>query len=316
MFSVLVQYVVATYFLGSVVPYAIAFWNKKGVTFNTVTSDHNQLCACGHMYEIICMYLVSKLSTVAPFSALSLCGLAGIAETLQSRVLQRHFNLSLSVALSSTPQASMSLLTVSFHRNFSLPLGRFHSIFISRTALMFSVSYFLLTCPNHFNNLPLVTILASSRFYSFLRCSHTLSPIAHRTILASSRFYSFLRCSHTLSPIAHRTTLASSRFYSFLRCSHTLSPIAHRTTLASSRFYSFLRCSHTLSPSAHRTILASSRFYSFLRCSHTLSPIAHRTTLASSRFYSFLRCSHTLSPIAHRTIVIVVVSIRFFFIFY
>ena len=37
------------------------------------------------------------------------------------------------------------LLTVSFHCNFCLPLGRFPSIFISTTALLFSISPLLLT---------------------------------------------------------------------------------------------------------------------------------------------------------------------------
>ena len=48
------------------------------------------------------------------------------------------FHLSLSVAHSSLIfQAFMSLLTVSFHLDLGLPLGRFPSIFILATALMF-----------------------------------------------------------------------------------------------------------------------------------------------------------------------------------
>ena len=43
-------------------------------------------------------------------------------------------------------QAFRFLLTISFHRNFGLPLGRFLSIFISTTVRMFSVSSLLLTC--------------------------------------------------------------------------------------------------------------------------------------------------------------------------
>ena len=55
------------------------------------------------------------------------------------RVLQRHFLCSLSVAHSSLMcQASMSLLTVFFHLNFGLLLGRSLSIFISTTVRMFS----------------------------------------------------------------------------------------------------------------------------------------------------------------------------------
>ena len=95
----------------------------------------------------------------------------------------------------------MSLLTVSFHRNFGLPLGRFPSIFISATALMFSVSPLLLTCPNHSSLLRLMTVaiastFASSKISSFLRCSNRLTPIAHRTILISVvaiRFFIFDR---------------------------------------------------------------------------------------------------------------------------
>ena len=85
--------------------------------------------------------------------------------------------------------AHSSLLTVTVHRNFGLPLGRFPSIFISTSARMFSVSsHLLLMCPNHSNLLLLITIavgstLASSKISSFLRCSNRLTPIAHRTIL-------------------------------------------------------------------------------------------------------------------------------------
>ena len=65
--------------------------------------------------------------------------------------MQRHFHLSLSVSHSSL--SFMSVLTVSFHRNLGLPLGRFPSIFNSATALIFSVSSLLLilTSPNHSN---------------------------------------------------------------------------------------------------------------------------------------------------------------------
>ena len=46
-------------------------------------------------------------------------------------------------------QAFMSILTVSFHRNLGLHLGRFPSIFISATALMPSVSSLILMWLNH-----------------------------------------------------------------------------------------------------------------------------------------------------------------------
>ena len=48
------------------------------------------------------------------------------------QVLQRHFPFVLSISHSSLMfQTFISLLTVSFHRNLSLPTGRFPSIFIS-----------------------------------------------------------------------------------------------------------------------------------------------------------------------------------------
>ena len=98
------------------------------------------------------------------------------------RVLQRSFHRSLSVVHSSLIfQASRSLLTVSFHLNFCLPLGRLPSIFISTTARMFSVQSLLLTCPNNSSILLLLTIaigstFASSKIFSFIRCSNMLTP--------------------------------------------------------------------------------------------------------------------------------------------
>ena len=123
-----------------------------------------------------------SFSPFSPFAAVSLCGVAGRAET---------FHLARSVAHSSLMlHAFMSLLTVSFYLNFGLPLGRFPSIFVSTTALMFSVSSLLLTCPNHSSLLLLITVaigssFASAKISSFLRCSNRLTPIAHRTILIS-----------------------------------------------------------------------------------------------------------------------------------
>ena len=99
--------------------------------------------------------------------------------------MQRRFHLSLSVAHSSLIfQASRSLLTVSYHHNFGLPLGRFPSIFISATARMFSVSYLLLTCTNHSILLRLITVaigstFASSKIFSFHLCYNRLTPLHH-----------------------------------------------------------------------------------------------------------------------------------------
>ena len=75
------------------------------------------------------------------------------------------------------------LPTMSFHLNWGPPLGCFQSISISATALMFSVSSLLFTCPNHSNLLLLITItigstFASYKISSFLRCSSRLTHIA------------------------------------------------------------------------------------------------------------------------------------------
>ena len=102
--------------------------------------------------------------------------------------MQRPYHLSRSVAHSLLMlQAFRFPLTVSFHRNLGLPLGRFPSIFISTAAQMFLVSP-LLSCPNHSSLLRLITVaigstLASSKISSFLPCSNRLAPI--RTILIS-----------------------------------------------------------------------------------------------------------------------------------
>ena len=84
----------------------------------------------------------------------------------------------------------------SFHCNFGLRIGRFPSILISTTALMFSVSSLLLTCPNHSCLLLLITIticstLASSKIPHFSgvpTCSPPHCP-SHQ---------SHLCCCHTL----------------------------------------------------------------------------------------------------------------------
>ena len=99
-----------------------------------------------------------------------------------------------------------SLLTVSYHRNFGLPLGRFPSILIPATAQMFSVSSLLLTCPNHSSLLSLITVAIGSTFasskISFLLCSNVQAH-AHRTILISVvaiRFSSLNDIGHVSHP--------------------------------------------------------------------------------------------------------------------
>ena len=75
-----------------------------------------------------------------------------------------------------------------FHLYLRLLLGRFSAIVISATALMFSVSSLLFTCPNHYNILLLMTIaigstFASSKISSCIQCSRRLVPILHCTRL-------------------------------------------------------------------------------------------------------------------------------------
>ena len=124
----------------------------------------------------------------SPFDAVSLCGVVGrfpVSGPYSSRVFPAF--------------STGSLLTLSFHRNFGLPLRRFPSIFISTTARMFSVSSLLLTYPNHYSILLLITIAissspASSKTSSFLQCSIKL-PKAHHHCPSH---YSHLCCCHTL----------------------------------------------------------------------------------------------------------------------
>ena len=113
------------------------------------------------------------LTTISPFStfpAVSLCGVEGLAETFPwfPAVSVAHFSLMF--------QAFWSLLTLSFHSNFGLPLGRFPSIFISATARMFSVSTLLLTCANYSSLLLLMTIAMGSTFAPHFSCVLTGSP--------------------------------------------------------------------------------------------------------------------------------------------
>ena len=128
-------------------------------------------------------------------------------------------------------QASVSLLTVYFHRNFGLRLGHFPSIFIPATALMFSVS-----CPNHSNVLLLMTItigstLASCKIISSsIRCSNRRAPVSPFAAVSPpfpQRLWCFLLhfvFSHVSKPFHpshdHHTigfTLASSAISSFLQ---------------------------------------------------------------------------------------------------
>ena len=118
----------------------------------------------------------------------------------------------------------MSLLTVSFHLSCGRPLERFPSIFISATALMFSVSSLLLTWPNHSRLLLLITVaicstFASSKISSFLRCSNRLTPIAHRTILISVvviRLSSLTDIGHVSQPYSiGRITVWYIRIFNF-----------------------------------------------------------------------------------------------------
>ena len=96
-------------------------------------------------------------------------------------------------------QAFRSLLTLSFHLNFGLPIGRFPSIFISTTALMLSVSslLFLLTCPNHSSLLLLITItigstFASSKISSFSGVPMGPHPLHHSHLLLPYAFHLWL----------------------------------------------------------------------------------------------------------------------------
>ena len=112
------------------------------------------------------MHLVSRRfslsSDFSHFVAVSLWGVAGLAETFPSFPVSGPF-------LPDAP-GFQAHLTVSFHRNFGLPLGRFPSTFISTTALMFSVSSLLLTYPNHS-----IIISLSSDF--------TINPVVNMKLL-------------------------------------------------------------------------------------------------------------------------------------
>ena len=129
------------------------------------------------------------------------------------RVVQRPCHRSLPVAHTSLMfQAFRSLLTVSFHRNLSLPLGHLPSIFNSTTALMFSVSSLLFTCPNHSSLLLTIgSTLASSKISSFL------------PILTTSVFPPQLRSSSRVLPL-HIQLHNCSDVFSFISSFHMPEP--------------------------------------------------------------------------------------------
>ena len=87
------------------------------------------------------------LLSFSPFTAVSLCGVAGLAETLPFHSV----NLP---GFRDSPD-------MSFHLYLCLPLGCFSYIFISAFAVMFSVSGLLFMCPNHFVLLMTIAIALS-----------------------------------------------------------------------------------------------------------------------------------------------------------
>ena len=144
-----------------------------------------------------CMKKLCDVLTFLTFRRRLLFWIAGLAETFPSFSVSGPFLLD--VPGFQVPSDSIVPL------QFGLPLGRFHSIFISATARMFSVSPLLLTCPNHSSLLRLITVAIASTFASssFLRCSNRLTPIAHRTILiyvVAIRFSSLTDIGHVSHP--------------------------------------------------------------------------------------------------------------------
>ena len=133
-------------------------------------------------------FCVTKISSAAYSSAYSIVFTSlfslSFLRYLPMRGSGSRRDLSIFLHSSLMCQAFRSLLTVSFHLNFGLPLGRFPSIFNSTTARMFSVSSLLSMCLNHSNLLLLMTItisstFASSKIDSFLPCSSRLRPIVN-----------------------------------------------------------------------------------------------------------------------------------------
>ena len=119
----------------------------------------------------------------SPFATVSLCMVAGLAETFPSFPVSGPF-------LPDVPGFQVPPDSVFPPQLWSSSRALPH-IFISTTARIFSVTSLLLTCPNH-SNLPILlpiaigSTLASSKISSFLWCSNTLTPIAHHTICFSA----------------------------------------------------------------------------------------------------------------------------------
>ena len=115
----------------------------------------------------------------SPFAAVSLCGVAGLAETFPSFPVSGPF-------LPDVPGFQVPSDSV-LPPQLGYPSRALPFIFISTTARMFSVLSLLLECPNHSSLLRLITIdigsnFASSKISSFLQCSkgaHTHCPSHH-----------------------------------------------------------------------------------------------------------------------------------------
>ena len=154
-----------------------------------------------------------------PFAAVSLCGVAGLAQISPFLTVSGPFLLD-------TPSFHVSLDRVLPPQLWSSSRAPFPSMFISTTALMFSVSSLLLTWLNHSSLLLLITVaicstFASSKMSSFLRCSNWLTPIAHRTILISVvaiRLSSLTAIGHVSQPYSSvgRITVWYIRIFNFV----------------------------------------------------------------------------------------------------
>ena len=97
------------------------------------------------------------LLTFSPFAAVSLFGVAGLAETFPSFSVSGPFLLDFP-GFQVPSDSYISIATLVFLY--------FPSILISATAWMFSVSPLLLTCPNHSSLLRLITVAIASTFAS------------------------------------------------------------------------------------------------------------------------------------------------------
>ena len=104
---------------------------------SAIVSVNNELFFNINIYCLLVNVMLLAYSPIylSPFAAVSLLGIAGHAETFPCFWSVAHSSLIF--------QSFRSLLTVSYHHNIGLPLGRFPSIFIFATARMFSVSSIL-----------------------------------------------------------------------------------------------------------------------------------------------------------------------------